>query len=119
MLTSLTYLEQDVSGNAAFRIQVPASDVRTPAHFLALLDVSESMMDQDKLINVKRCMSLLLKFLSPADMLSIVTFGEESKIIVKGVKAEPSAIHMLEQAIDSLITKGSTNLSAGLTSIAP
>lgn len=117
MLSSITYLEDDVSGNAAFRIQAPASHVRIPAHFLTLLDVSESMMDQNKLVNVKRCMSLLLKFLSPADMLSIVTFGEESKIIVKGVKAEPSAIHMLEQAIDSLVTKGCTNLSAGLASI--
>jgi len=117
MQTSLTYLQQDLAGSAAFHLKVSSSTVRTPIHFLALLDVSESMMDENKLVNVKRCMSLLLKFLSHTDKLSIVTFGEESKIVVKGVKTEPLSIPMLEQAIESLDTHGSTNLSAGLASI--
>ena len=117
MQTSLTYLEQDASGKAAVRIKVPATDARTPTHFMALLDVSESMMGQNKLGNVKRCMSLLLNFLVPEDKLSIVTFGEESKVVVKHVKAEPASIPMLEQAIESLNVHGCTNLSAGLASI--
>ena len=117
MQTSLTYLQQDLSGNVAFHLKVSSSAVRTPIHFLTLLDVSESMMDENKLVNVKRCMSLLLKFLSHTDKLSIVTFGEESTIVVKGVKAEPLSIPMLEQAIESLVTHGCTNFSAGLGSI--
>ena len=117
MQASLTYLEQEASGNAALRIKISASDLRTPTHFLTLLDVSESMSDENKLGNVKRCMSLLLNFLAPADKLSIVTFGEESKIVVKHVNAEAASIPMLEQAIQSLRVNGCTNLSAGLASI--
>lgn len=117
MQTSLTYLEQDASGNAALRIKIPASDARTPTHFMTLLDVSESMLGDNKLGNVKRCMSLLLKFLVPEDKLSIVTFGEDSKIVVKHAKAEAGSIPMLEQAIESLAVNGCTNLSAGLASI--
>ena len=114
MLATLTYLENET---AALRISAPASDERTPSHFLALLDVSESMMDDNKLDNVKRCMSLLLKFLTPVDELSVVSFGEDSKIILNRVKAETAAVQMMEHAIDSLRTHGCTNLSAGLGSI--
>jgi len=117
MQTSLTYLEQDASGNTAVRIKVPVTDARTPTHFMTLLDVSESMLGNNKLGNVKRCMSLLLKFLVAEDKLSIVTFGEDSKIVVKHVNAEPASIPMLEHAIESLNVNGCTNLSAGLASI--
>jgi hypothetical protein len=114
MQVSLTHLPNE---SAALRISTPASDERTPSHFIALLDVSESMMDDNKLVNVKRCMSLLLKFLTPADELSVVSFGEDSKIILNRVKAEAGAVSMMEQAIESLQTNGCTNLSAGLGSV--
>ena len=114
MQTSLTHLPND---SAALRISTPQSDDRTPSHFIGLIDVSESMMDDNKLVNVKRCMSLLLKFLTPADELSVVSFGEESKIILNRVKALASAVPMMEQAIESLRTNGCTNLSAGLGSV--
>jgi len=103
---------------AALRITTPTvTDERTPTHFMALLDVSESMDDSNKLKHVKRCMSLLLKFLTPADELSLVAFGEESRIVLKRVAATNAAVPMMEQAIDSLVTSGCTNLSAGLGSI--
>jgi hypothetical protein len=114
MQVSLTHLPNE---SAALRISTPASDGRTPSHFIALLDVSESMMDDNKLVNVKRCMSLLLKFLTPADELSVISFGEDSKIILNRVKAAAGAIPMMEQAIESLETNGCTNLSAGLGSV--
>lgn len=75
------------------------------------------MRDAGKLTNVKRCMSLLLKFMTPADELSVVSFGENSSVLLNRVKAEATAIPMMEQAIDALCTDGCTNLSAGLGSI--
>ena len=60
MSASLVYLEQEGSGPAALKITVPQSDVRIATHFIALIDVSESMQDMSKLTHVKHCMSLLL-----------------------------------------------------------
>lgn len=117
MSASLVYLEQDGSGPAALKIVVPQSDVRIPTHFIALIDVSESMSDMSKLKHVKHCMSLLLKFLTPDDALSLITFGEESEIIINRVKAETAQIPVLEQAIESLAVHGCTNYSAGLGSV--
>jgi hypothetical protein len=117
MSASLVYLEQDGSGPAALKIIVPQSDVRIATHFIALIDVSESMQDMSKLTHVKHCMSLLLKFLTPDDALSLIAFGSESEIILNRVKAVPAQIPVLEQAIESLAVHGCTNYSAGLASV--
>ena len=114
---SLTYLERDGSGPAALRISTAPSNLRTPTHFIALIDVSESMEDKSKLIHVKHCMSLLLKFLTADDCLSIISFGEESTILLNRVKADTSQIPVIEKAIESLAVNGCTNYSAGLGSV--
>lgn len=114
---SLTYLERDGSGPAALRITSAASDLRTPTHFIALIDVSESMEDKSKLIHVKHCMSLLLKFLTADDCLSIISFGEESTILLNRVKTDAAQLPVIEKAIESLVVNGCTNYSAGLGSV--
>ena len=114
---SLTYLETDGSGPAALRISTAASDLRTPTHFIALIDVSESMDDKSKLIHVKHCMSLLLKFLTADDCLSIISFGEESTILLNRVKTDAAQLPVIEKAIEALAVNGCTNYSAGLGSV--
>jgi len=114
---SLKYLEQDGSGPAALSLKVPHTDIRTPTHFIALIDVSESMEDKNKLTHVKHCMSLLLPFLTSEDALSIVTFGENSTIVLKNVKTDVSQRPVIEKAIESLEVLGCTNYSAGLGSV--
>lgn len=115
--TSLTYLSTELEGPAALRLSMPATEDRVPSHFIALTDVSESMRHCDKLKHVKTCLSLLLNFMTPADKFSLVSFGENSKILLKHVKAEAAAIPMIERAIDALAVDGCTNLSAGLASV--
>jgi Mg-chelatase subunit ChlD len=117
LTTSLTYLSTEFEGPAALRLSMPATEDRVPSHFIALTDVSESMADCDKLKHVKTCLSLLLNFMTPLDKISLVSFGENSKILLKHVKAEAAAIPMIERAIDALAVNGCTNLSAGLASV--
>lgn len=113
----MTYLEREGAGKAAVRIEPPASEARTPSHFICLIDVSESMADSNKLANVKHCASLLLNFLTPADELSIITFGESSKIVLKRLSMVGAAAATAKEAIQSLRVDGCTNLSAGLASV--
>ena len=117
LTTSLTYLSNELEGPAALRLSMPATDDRIPSHFIALTDVSESMADCDKLKHVKTCLSLLLNFMTPRDKFSLVSFGENSKILLKHVKAEAATIPMIERAIEALTVNGCTNLSAGLASV--
>lgn len=117
MQTSLTYLESAGQGQAALRIVAPNTDTRTPSHFIALIDVSESMSDNNKLGHVKHCLSLLLKFLQPTDEISVVSFGNESQIILRRLHPTVEALPVAEQRIGTLETAGCTNLSAGLASV--
>jgi Mg-chelatase subunit ChlD len=117
METSLTYLTQEYSGPAALRLAPPAREDRTPAYFIALLDVSDSMSDSSKLVHVKHCMSLLLKFLTPADEIALVTFGESASIVLRRSPATTDTLPVVEQSIQSLRTDGCTNLSAGLACV--
>lgn len=117
MEASLTYLERDGSGPAALRLIAPKTDIRIPTHFIALIDVSESMSEDSKLDNVKHCMRLLLKCLTADDALSIITFGDSSEIILNEAKTDSVHRELIEKAIQSLSVNGSTNYSAGLGSV--
>jgi hypothetical protein len=107
-LTSYTDTE------AILNINTSATDTRVPTHFVILLDLSESMNENNKLGNVKQCMSLLLDFLTPADSFSLLTFADESEIVIKEMSATPINIAAVRDSILSLHTDGCTNLSAGL-----
>jgi hypothetical protein len=117
MNVTLKYLSEDGSGPAALRIVLPQNDIRTPTHFIALIDVSMSMEENSKLKHVKHCMSLLLPFLTAEDALSIVTFGDTSTIVLNHIKTDSQHRPLIEKAIDSLVIDGSTNYSAGLGSV--
>lgn len=110
-------MEQDGSGPAALRMNIPQSDIRISTHFIALIDVSESMSESSKLTHVKHCMSLLLQFLTADDALSIVTFGDASTIVLNHMKTSAAHRPIIEKAIESLEVNGCTNYSAGLGSV--
>jgi hypothetical protein len=60
---------------------------------------------------------LLLNFLTPADELSIITFGDASKIVLKRLSMVGAAAATAKEAIQNLRVDGCTNLSAGLASV--
>jgi len=117
MYASAVYLERNGSGPSALRVVVPQNNSRIPTHFIALIDTSDSMLDDSKLTNVKHCMSLLLKFLTPDDRLSLITFGETSEIVLNRVQTDSMQIPVIEKEIESLKTNGCTNYSAGLAAV--
>ena len=102
---------------AAILIRPPADETRIPLHFIALIDTSDSMNDNDKLNHVKHCLSLLTQFLIPDDLLSVVTFGEDADVVLRRVKGEGASLHTAQAAIRALVTNGCTNLSAGVIAV--
>ena len=117
MNSSVTYTSTDQTGQASLVINAPVTDERIPAHFVLLLDTSDSMNDDNKLEHVKLCSSLLLKLLTPADKISLVTFGKYSRVILTAVPTDALNLAAIEGAIAALQTDGCTNLSAGIASV--
>lgn len=120
--TKLTFLEQpSANGNelvrSSFEISVENSEVRNPTHFVLLLDTSGSMEQSNKLQNVKKCVELLLTILTAEDRISIITFEDESEIILKRVPADTNHKGMIEAKVQSIQSEGSTNLSASLANL--
>lgn len=101
-------------GSAAVRLKAPTDVERIPTHIILMIDVSESMLDDHKLENVKTCCQLLLTFLNDADSVSLITFGENAHIHLKCVAATEANKSAAQDVIRRLTCDGCTNLSAGL-----
>ena len=108
----------EYNGTHALRIKTPTVEEQTPTHFVVLLDTSDSMNESAKLEHVKLCTSLMLKLLTPNDKLSLVTFGDNSRILLAAVPTDAAHLSMISETIMGLNTEGCTNLSAGLASAA-
>jgi hypothetical protein len=98
----------------AIKLTAPETDQRTPTHFILLLDISESMADQRKLENCKRCAELMLNFMTAEDRISLITFGEDATCHLKRVPADEAHKTAIQSTIKGLRIHGCTNLSAGL-----
>jgi len=115
---SVDFLTLQPSGDSmvscALKLTAPDTAERTPTHFILLLDISESMADQRKLENCKRCAELMLNFMSGEDRISLITFGEDATLHLKRVPADESHKTAIQSTIKGLQVHGCTNLSAGL-----
>jgi Ca-activated chloride channel family protein len=98
----------------ALRLKAPDTVDRIPTHIILLLDVSESMMTDNKLENVKVCSELILNFLTDQDHVSLITFGEKATLHLKRVVADSLHKDSIKNVIKNLYCDGCTNLSAGL-----
>ena len=98
----------------AIRFKAPADVERIPTHIILMVDISESMMDEHKLENVKKCCELLLTFLNETDKVSLITFGDTAKLHLKCVVATEANKTAAQHSIKNLVCDGCTNLSAGL-----
>jgi Ca-activated chloride channel family protein len=86
---------------------------RNPVHTIILLDTSGSMNSNSKLINVKKSLYYLLKFI-PNDYLSLISFNDTSEILLENTRITPEHNEMLHFTINKLTADRGTNLSAGL-----
>lgn len=98
----------------AIRLKAPDTSQRIPTHFILLLDISESMSDDNKLANVKRCAEVVLQILTDQDRISLITFGESAKLHLNRVVADETHKISIRSVIQELVCDGCTNLSAGL-----
>ena len=106
--------DTDTVVSCALRINAPKTVDRVSTHFILLLDISESMMDANKLENCKKCASLLLNFMTQEDRISLITFGDSATLHLKQVSADDTNKTIMKEKIESLRCDGCTNLSAGL-----
>lgn len=98
-----------VRGDAA------APGERNPVHLIFNIDISDSMAEAGKLESVKRSMEFIIPLLQPEDLVSIITFGEHSAVILNKVQATEKDTILYK--VRALHTEGCTNLSAGLMNI--
>ncbi len=91
---------------------VVPEEERLPANLVFLIDISGSMMDENKLGLIKRSMALLLDKLGENDTISIVTYAGNDRIALEPTSA--SNREVILNVLNSLEASGSTNGSAGI-----
>jgi len=99
---------------ACLQVKAPPSELRIPVHLCFVIDTSASMSDDKKLENVKRSIHFLLDFLSPDDIISIVTFSEVAQVILNRVAVTAAEKENIRARISIISVESNTNLSAGI-----
>lgn len=87
---------------------------RQPVHIILLIDNSGSMDMDSKLTNVKRSCQMLVNLLNEQDRLSLITFADDSHVLLRQVQPTAQERQAIQYRIQTLRTDGSTNLSSGL-----
>ena len=90
--------------------RAPASDTRSPLNLSIVLDRSGSMTG-GKLAAAKEAAALLVRRLSPRDVVSVVAY--DTQVVDVAPPAAGDAQAGLTRRIDAIETGGSTNLSGG------
>lgn len=88
------------------------ADFRPPIALMVVVDRSGSMAEADKMSFVREGLHRLVDQLDPRDAVGITAFDDRAELIVPLTRVGEAA--RLHRAIDTLIPRGATNLSAGL-----
>lgn len=83
-----------------------------PSNLVFLIDVSGSMMDEDKLPLVQRAFLLLTENLTEKDRISIVTYAGSDTVVLSGARGDQK--EKIQNAITELEAGGSTHGSKGI-----
>ncbi|GMN19309.1 hypothetical protein TIFTF001_045165 [Ficus carica] len=87
---------------------------RSPVDIVAILDVSKSMNEEDKIGKLKIAVQFLIQKLSPIDRLSVVTFSTESKRLFPLRQITNNSQKEIIEKINALEVNGATNMADGL-----
>ena len=99
---------------AALRLKGHTREDQEPTHIIFLLDTSGSMDEDDKLATCKKSLSFVLELMRDTDAASIVEFHDNANVIIKCMETTPENKVRILSRIDSIVTGGCTNMSAGL-----
>jgi len=101
--------------NWAFvKVKAPSTSERAPVHLCCIIDVSGSMMHDNKLNNVKHSLHFLLDFLGPKDKITLITFSNSAYTFLSNVFVTPFEKENIRARISIMKPETSTNISAGL-----
>lgn len=95
-------------------LATPDLDSRVPIHLCCVIDTSGSMDEESKLENVKRSLQYLLDFLGPKDLLSVVTFSDVAKTVMRQLSVSNSEKEHTRARISIINADSNTNLSGGI-----
>ena len=106
-------------GFQAVKIGVKAKDIDKeklpPSNLVFLIDVSGSMSGSNRLPLIKKAFAMLVEKLRPEDKVSIVTYANNTNIVLDGVSlADENGKQKIVAAMESLRANGGTNGSEGL-----
>lgn len=96
-----------ITTNEMDAFDIPSSNI------VFLIDVSGSMMDNNKLPLIKQSMGLLLENFGEDDRISIVTYAGNTNIVLNGEPGNNREVIM--DAFNNLHAGGGTNGSSGIT----
>lgn len=112
------YISDSDSGSrmrkAALRLKGHTREDQESTHIIFLLDTSGSMDEDDKLTTCKKSLSFVLELMRDTDAASIVAFDDNANVIIKCMETTPENKVRILSRIDSIVTGGCTNMSAGL-----
>ncbi|HEY6562087.1 MAG TPA: VWA domain-containing protein [Polyangiaceae bacterium] len=104
------------AGHQLVRIGIKGQEIRQehvpPRNLVFLLDVSGSMMSNDKLPLVKRGLSLLADNLRPQDSIAIAVYAGSTGLVLPATSGSERG--RILKALDGLEAGGSTNGGAGI-----
>lgn len=83
-----------------------------PLNLTLIVDRSGSMADANKMDKAKEALKTFVKKLRKSDLLSIVEFSSDAKVLIPAQSLEN--LELFEKAIASLYPSGGTNIEAGL-----
>jgi Ca-activated chloride channel family protein len=90
----------------------PVAEQRPPANLVFLVDVSGSMMDQNKLPLVKRSLRLLVNKMQPEDRIALAVYAGAAGLVLESTPAAQAG--KILRSLEQLQAGGSTNGGAGL-----
>ncbi|MDA0633490.1 von Willebrand factor type A domain-containing protein [Nonomuraea sp. MCN248] len=89
-----------------------SAQARRPVNLTFVIDVSGSMAEPGRLDLVQQSLRTLLDQLTPGDQVAVVAFSDEAELLA--AMTPLAARDDLHAAVDRLVTKGGTNLEAGI-----
>lgn len=108
------YTLQKYNDWAFIEVKAPESETRTPIHLCCVIDTSASMTTNFKLENVKRSLQFLLDFLTPQDMISVVTFSQTAQTILPATAVTNLEKDNIRTRISLIRPESNTNISGGI-----
>ena len=103
---------QNKLARVGLKAKTIAEDKRPATNLVFLIDVSGSMAAENKLPLVKQALSVLVSKMGENDQIAIVTYAGEAGLRLNSTSGSQRAV--IQQAIDSLQSGGSTNGAAGI-----